>query len=79
MHGYFYQQMALLLSKYNLTALLLLFCSFLIHKSLSKAATATAQAAFGLCREDALKIQPRWSDQSDCLQLKDIWGDYLNQ
>jgi integrase len=31
------------------------------------------QAAFGLRREEALKIQPRWSDQGDCLQLKASW------
>ena len=31
------------------------------------------QAAFGLRREEALKIQPRWSDQGVYLQLKSSW------
>ena len=31
------------------------------------------QAAFGLRREEALKIQPRWSHQGDHLQLKASW------
>ncbi len=31
------------------------------------------QAAFGLRREEALKIQPRWSDRGDHLYLKASW------
>jgi len=31
------------------------------------------QQAFGLRREEALKIQPRWADRGDHLQLKDSW------
>ena len=31
------------------------------------------QQAFGLRREEALKIQPRWSDRGDYLQLKSSW------
>ena len=31
------------------------------------------QQAFGLRREEALKIQPRWADRGDHLQLKASW------
>jgi site-specific recombinase XerC len=31
------------------------------------------QAAFGLRREESIKIQPRWADQGDRLVLKDTW------
>jgi site-specific recombinase XerC len=31
------------------------------------------QQAFGLRREEALKIRPRWADRGDHLQLKDSW------
>jgi integrase len=31
------------------------------------------QAAFGLRREEAIKIQPRWADRGDHLQLKASW------
>ena len=31
------------------------------------------QAAFGLRREESLKIQPAWADRGDTLLLKDSW------
>lgn len=31
------------------------------------------QQAFGLRREEAIKICPRWADRGDHLQLKDSW------
>jgi hypothetical protein len=31
------------------------------------------QAAFGLRREESLKIQPAWADRGDSLALKDSW------
>ena len=31
------------------------------------------QAAFGLRREESLKIQPGWADRGDTLLLKDSW------
>jgi integrase len=31
------------------------------------------QRAFGLRREEAIKLQPRWADRGDHLQLKASW------
>jgi integrase len=31
------------------------------------------QQAFGLRREEAIKLQPRWADRGDYLQLKASW------
>nr|WP_269106752.1 phage integrase N-terminal domain-containing protein [Massilia sp. TS11] len=37
------------------------------------AASLRLQAAFGLRREESIKIDPKWADQVDYLRLKDSW------
>ena len=43
------------------------------YKSGKAVQTTGATSAFGLRREESLKIQPGWADRGDTLVLKDSW------
>lgn len=42
-------------------------------KDAHTAASLRLQAAFGLRREESIKINPKWADQAEYLRLKDTW------